>query len=124
PPDAASERFACAVLCAPPRRRARAPPAPCAEPPRVVRTAPVSTDVTANAAEAAGPEAAEAPQLPSRILLVTDAWEPQVNGVVRTLSNTMRELRDMGCEIEVISPADYKRTVPLRSEEHTSELQS
>ncbi|MGH6951247.1 MAG: glycosyltransferase family 4 protein [Vitreimonas sp.] len=49
----------------------------------------------------------------SRILLVTDAWEPQVNGVVRTLSNTMRELKEMGCEIEVISPADYKRTVPL-----------
>jgi glycosyltransferase involved in cell wall biosynthesis len=51
--------------------------------------------------------------LPTRILLVTDAWEPQVNGVVRTLSNTMRELTAMGCIVEVISPADYKRTVPL-----------
>jgi glycosyltransferase involved in cell wall biosynthesis len=46
-------------------------------------------------------------------MLVTDAWEPQVNGVVRTLANTMRELRAMGCEIEVVSPADYPRTVPL-----------
>ncbi len=52
-------------------------------------------------------------KLPSRIMLVTDAWEPQVNGVVRTLSNTMRELRAMGCEIEVVSPADYPNTVPL-----------
>ncbi|MGE0740403.1 MAG: glycosyltransferase family 4 protein [Hyphomonadaceae bacterium] len=48
-----------------------------------------------------------------KILLVTDAWEPQVNGVVRTLANTMRELQAMGCEVEVISPADYPNTVPL-----------
>ena len=40
-----------------------------------------------------------------RSAIVTDAWEPQVNGVVRTLSNTMKELTAMGCEIEVISPA-------------------
>ncbi len=46
-------------------------------------------------------------------MLVTDAWEPQVNGVVRTLSNTMRELKAMGCEIEVVSPADYPNSVPL-----------
>jgi glycosyltransferase involved in cell wall biosynthesis len=63
-----------------------------------------------------GPETeatAGQPPLATRILLVTDAWEPQVNGVVRTLSNTMRELRNLGCVIEVISPADYPRTVPL-----------
>jgi glycosyltransferase involved in cell wall biosynthesis len=59
-------------------------------------------------AEPAGPEAK-----PTRIMLVTDAWEPQVNGVVRTLSNTMRELEATGCEIEVVSPADYPNTVPL-----------
>ena len=28
-----------------------------------------------------------------KIALVTDAWEPQVNGVVRTLKNTARELQ-------------------------------
>jgi glycosyltransferase involved in cell wall biosynthesis len=55
----------------------------------------------------------DTPPLANRILLVTDAWEPQVNGVVRTLSSTMSELAAMGCEIEVISPADYPRTVPL-----------
>src|SRR5262245_55499727 len=46
-------------------------------------------------------------------MLVTDAWEPQVNGVVRTLANTMDELKLMGCEIEVVSPADYPNSVPL-----------
>ncbi len=51
--------------------------------------------------------------LAARIMLVTDAWAPQVNGVVRTLANTMDELQAMGCEIEVVSPADGYKTVPL-----------
>lgn len=48
-----------------------------------------------------------------RIMLVTDAWEPQVNGVVRTLSRTVAELRKMGCEVEIVSPADGYKTMPL-----------
>ena len=48
-----------------------------------------------------------------KIMLVTDAWEPQVNGVVRTLSRTVGECRDMGHEIEVISPGDGYKTIPL-----------
>jgi glycosyltransferase involved in cell wall biosynthesis len=72
----------------------------------------VTTEAPAPAT--ASPEsAAETPPLANKILLVTDAWEPQVNGVVRTLSSTMNELKAMGCEIEVISPADYPNTVPL-----------
>ena len=47
-----------------------------------------------------------------RILLATDAWEPQVNGVVRTLTRVIAELRAMGHEVEVISP-DQFTTVPL-----------
>ena len=47
-----------------------------------------------------------------RILLATDAWEPQVNGVVRTLTRVVAELRDMGDEVEVISP-DQFATFPL-----------
>ncbi len=35
-----------------------------------------------------------------RIMLVTDAWEPQVNGVVRTLKSTSRELQAMGHSFE------------------------
>jgi glycosyltransferase involved in cell wall biosynthesis len=55
----------------------------------------------------------DAPTLAQRILLVTDAWTPQVNGVVRTLERLVAELKAMGCEVEVISPADGYRTVPL-----------
>ncbi len=46
-----------------------------------------------------------------RILIVTDAWHPQVNGVVRTIMNTCSELEQMGCSVDMITPADYK-TVP------------
>jgi len=48
-----------------------------------------------------------------KIMLVTDAWAPQVNGVVRTLARLVDELRAMGREVEVISPGDGYRTVPL-----------
>ncbi|HEY3797015.1 MAG TPA: glycosyltransferase family 1 protein [Caulobacteraceae bacterium] len=47
-----------------------------------------------------------------RILLATDAWEPQVNGVVRTLTRVVAELRAMGDQVEVISP-DQFATFPL-----------
>jgi glycosyltransferase involved in cell wall biosynthesis len=47
-----------------------------------------------------------------RILLATDAWEPQVNGVVRTLTRTAAECRAMGHEVEVVSPDQFK-TVPM-----------
>lgn len=50
---------------------------------------------------------------PLRILVVTDAWEPQVNGVVRTLSRTVEECRAMGHEVEVIHPGLGFRTIPL-----------
>jgi glycosyltransferase involved in cell wall biosynthesis len=43
-----------------------------------------------------------------RILLATDAWEPQVNGVVRTLTRVVAELREMGDEVEVISPDQFQ----------------
>ncbi|MEY2663007.1 MAG: hypothetical protein RIQ35_1324, partial [Pseudomonadota bacterium] len=46
-----------------------------------------------------------------KIMIVTDAWEPQVNGVVRTLKQTCHELRLMGHEIEMITPLQFK-TIP------------
>jgi glycosyltransferase involved in cell wall biosynthesis len=46
-----------------------------------------------------------------RILLVTDAWEPQVNGVVRTLKTTARELGSMGHEVRFLTPLEF-RTLP------------
>ncbi|MFI4976897.1 MAG: glycosyltransferase family 4 protein [Caulobacterales bacterium] len=51
--------------------------------------------------------------LARRIMLVTDAWPPQVNGVVRTLQRLVQELRGMGCDVEVVCPADGYRTIPL-----------
>jgi glycosyltransferase involved in cell wall biosynthesis len=46
-----------------------------------------------------------------RILIVTDAWEPQVNGVVRTLKSTRRELERLGHAVELLTPEGF-RTVP------------
>ena len=46
-----------------------------------------------------------------RILIVSDAWMPQVNGVVRTLCTVAAELRAMGHVVEVIGP-DRFRTIP------------
>mgnify|MGYP007077387471 FL=1 len=42
--------------------------------------------------------------IPNTIAIVTDAWFPQVNGVVRTLSRTKQELEHRGHRVEVISP--------------------
>lgn len=52
------------------------------------------------------------PALPSRILIVTDAWTPQVNGVVRTLETLGRDLEARGCEVRYATPEGLV-TVPL-----------
>jgi hypothetical protein len=46
-----------------------------------------------------------------RILIVTDAWRPQVNGVVRTLTETANELSRFGHEVDMITPLQF-RTLP------------
>jgi glycosyltransferase involved in cell wall biosynthesis len=43
-----------------------------------------------------------------KLLLVTDAWPPQVNGVVRTLRETIRFLETLGHRTEVISPLGFR----------------
>jgi hypothetical protein len=49
------------------------------------------------------------PAAPShRVLIVTDAWRPQVNGVVRTLTAVTDELRAMGHIVEVIGPDRFR----------------
>ncbi len=50
----------------------------------------------------------------SRILIVSDAWEPQVNGVVRTLRTIADEMRAMGKTVEIIGP-DQFRSMPMPS---------
>jgi glycosyltransferase involved in cell wall biosynthesis len=42
-----------------------------------------------------------------RIVIVTDAWEPQVNGVVRTLKMTTHELGLLGHEVHIVSPQGW-----------------
>ena len=42
-----------------------------------------------------------------RILIVSDAWSPQINGVVITLRNTIRELEAQGHTIAMITPDEY-----------------
>src|SRR5262249_52266066 len=39
-----------------------------------------------------------------RVLIVTDAWAPQVNGVVRTLEMLGRELRALGHDVRYATP--------------------
>jgi glycosyltransferase involved in cell wall biosynthesis len=46
-----------------------------------------------------------------RILMVTDAWFPQVNGVVRTFATVKREVERMGHAVQVVSP-DQFATLP------------
>ena len=50
-----------------------------------------------------------------QIVLVTDAWHPQVNGVVHTWTYMVRELSALGHQVRVIEPAGA-RTVPAPSE--------
>lgn len=42
-----------------------------------------------------------------RILIASDAWDPQVNGVVVTLRNTVREMRQVGHAVDVIGPERF-----------------
>lgn len=43
-----------------------------------------------------------------KIMIVTDAWQPQVNGVVTTLLNTMTQLEKEGHEVVVVHPGLFK----------------
>ena len=43
-----------------------------------------------------------------KILTITDAWHPQVNGVVRTIEATNRELLREGHQVEVVSPLSFR----------------
>ena len=44
-----------------------------------------------------------------KLALVTDAWAPQVNGVVTTLVELVAGLRARGHEVEVIEPGAFRR---------------
>ncbi len=44
-----------------------------------------------------------------RLLIVTDAWEPQVNGVVRVVQALLPELAARGYEVSIIEPSQFRR---------------
>lgn len=46
-----------------------------------------------------------------KIMIISDAWLPQINGVVRTLRTTKHHLEQLGHQVEVISP-DLFKTIP------------
>jgi glycosyltransferase involved in cell wall biosynthesis len=46
-----------------------------------------------------------------KIAVATDAWLPQINGVVRTLGHTADQLRQLGHDVLFITPQDF-RTYP------------
>ncbi|GGE17690.1 GDP-mannose-dependent alpha-mannosyltransferase [Aureimonas endophytica] len=50
-----------------------------------------------------------------RILIATDAWKPQINGVVRVFDITADHLRAMGHEVAVIGPDSFALTLPAPS---------
>jgi glycosyltransferase involved in cell wall biosynthesis len=45
------------------------------------------------------------------LVIVTDAWEPQINGVVRTIQNLVPQLASLGCRAALLTPAEF-RTFP------------
>src|ERR1700754_5184138 len=47
-----------------------------------------------------------------RVLIATDAWHPQVNGVVRTLTSLARTAKGLDVDIEFLTPEGF-RTFPL-----------
>jgi glycosyltransferase involved in cell wall biosynthesis len=47
-----------------------------------------------------------------KIMIVTDAWSPQVNGVVRTLETLAKDLESLGHTVRIITPLG-RRTFPL-----------
>src|SRR5271168_243352 len=49
--------------------------------------------------------AAESPAM--KVLIATDAWRPQVNGVVRTLGSLARAAAKLGVEVEFLSPDGF-----------------
>ena len=47
-----------------------------------------------------------------RILITTDAWRPQINGVVRSLEGLSAELPDLGAEVVFLTPDGFA-TLPM-----------
>jgi hypothetical protein len=42
-----------------------------------------------------------------RVMIATDAWQPQVNGVVRTLQSVAARLRGLDVDVEALTPDGF-----------------
>src|SRR5262249_24672339 len=51
---------------------------------------------------------------PMRVLIATDAWRPQVNGVVRTLESVAASAAKLGVTVEFLTPEGFP-SFPLPS---------
>ncbi len=49
---------------------------------------------------------------PHTVLIVTDAWHPQVNGVVRSIELVVREMEKRGIAVKLLTPNEFK-TFPM-----------
>ena len=52
------------------------------------------------------------PPLPRHVLIVTDAWHPQLNGVVRSIEGVVREMERRGIAVSLLTPNEFD-TVPM-----------
>lgn len=48
-----------------------------------------------------------------KILIISDAWHPQVNGVVRTYEHLCEQFVKMGHDVKVIGPEDFSFRMPM-----------
>lgn len=49
---------------------------------------------------------------PKTVLIVTDAWHPQINGVVRSVELVAREMEKRGITVKLLTPNEFK-TFPM-----------
>ncbi len=52
-----------------------------------------------------------------RIAIITDAWQPQINGVVTTLTNTCKQLEKLGHTVKIFDPSLFK-AIPCPGYQH------
>lgn len=48
-----------------------------------------------------------------KVLIISDAWHPQINGVVRTYEHLLRELEKKDIDVQVFGPAHFPATLPM-----------
>ena len=48
-----------------------------------------------------------------KLLIITDAWHPQVNGVVRTYEHLSEEMIRLGHQVKVVGPSEFPVRFPL-----------